>query len=236
MGTTITAAGSAAAGTATAAKSSGTASSSSGLGSSNSTTAMSSLAGNMQDFLKLLMTQLQNQDPTSPMDTNQFTGQLVQYASVEQQINANSNLTTLIGLTQGNQMLQAGSMVGKQVVVQSDSLALQNGSAALTLKPTQSGTVQVSVLDGSGKVIRQDTVEASPSGTKWGWNGRDSTGAQLPDGSYKVSVTGSVNGAAAAVPFTVTGTATGVQRSGSSVTLQLGATSVDFGKVQQVGS
>lgn len=240
MATTITAAGSAAgsttAKTASAGTSSGSVSGSSGLGSSNSTTAMNSLAGNLQDFLKLLMTQLQNQDPTSPMDTNQFTGQLVQYASVEQQINANSSLTTLIGLTQGNQMLQAGGMVGKKVEVQSDRLALQNGSAALTIKPTQSGTVQVSVLDDSGKVIRQDTVEASASGTKWNWDGRDSTGARRSDGSYKVAVTGSVNGTAAAVPFTVTGTATGVQRSGSSVNLQLGATTVDFGKVQQVGS
>src|SRR3954454_22970179 len=87
------------------------------------------LTSNFNDFLKLLMTQLQNQDPTSPMDTNAFTSQLVQYASVQQQISANTNLTTLIQATQSNTMLQAGALVGRTVQVSSDHLPLQNGAA-----------------------------------------------------------------------------------------------------------
>ena len=68
--------------------------------SSSSSSALSSLDSNFQDFLSMLMTQLQNQDPTSPMDTNEFTSELVQFSSVEQQINTNSNLEQLITLTQ----------------------------------------------------------------------------------------------------------------------------------------
>ena len=76
----------------------------------------------------MLMTQLQNQDPTSPMDTNQFTSELVQFSSVEQQINTNTSLTQLIQLTQGGEVMQASAMTGKQVTASSDHVPLQNGT------------------------------------------------------------------------------------------------------------
>src|SRR2546421_564140 len=72
--------------------------------------ALNSLSANFGDFLKLLMTQLRNQDPTSPLDTNQFTTELVQFASVEQQINTNSSLTQLIQLTQAGEVMQGSAM------------------------------------------------------------------------------------------------------------------------------
>src|ERR1700733_9299991 len=74
--------------------------------------ALTSLTSNFQDFLGMLMTQLQNQDPTSPMDTNQFTNELVEFSGVEQQINTNSSLTQLIQLTQSGQVEQSASLVG----------------------------------------------------------------------------------------------------------------------------
>ena len=85
--------------------------------------ALNSLSANFGDFLKMLMTQLQNQDPTSPMDTNQFTTELVQFSSVEQQINTNTSLTQLIQLTQAGEVMQASAMTGKQVTVQFRSCA-----------------------------------------------------------------------------------------------------------------
>ena len=203
-----------------------------GAGSSSSGSALSSLSGNLTDFLSLLMTQLQNQDPSSPMDPNQFTSQLVQYASVEQQINTNSSLTQLIQLTQGNQMLQSSAMVGKQVAVTSDHLAVQNGQAALSPQPAADGNVTVTVSDPTGKVLKQDTVAAAAAGTSWTWNGKDLNGSQVTDGSYSVAVTDPSTGSA--VPFSVLGTATGVQRSGTSTQLQVGSLAVDFSAVQQV--
>jgi flagellar basal-body rod modification protein FlgD len=83
-------------------------------GAASGTTALSSLSGNFTDFLKMLMTQLQNQDPTSPMDTNAFTTELVQFSSVEQQINTNTSLTSLIQLTQAGEVMQGSNMTGKQ--------------------------------------------------------------------------------------------------------------------------
>src|SRR5271154_5399592 len=103
-----------------------------------STDPLSSLSSNFGDFLNLLMTQLQNQDPTSPMDANSFTSELVEFSSVEQQINTNSNLTQLIQLTQASDVTQSSAILGKQVAVQSSQLPLQNGSG--TVNFTAPGT------------------------------------------------------------------------------------------------
>jgi flagellar basal-body rod modification protein FlgD len=90
-------------------------------------TALTALSSNFGDFLHMLMTQLQNQDPTNPMDTNQFTSELVQFSGVEQQINTNTSLTQLIQLTQAGEVMQASAMTGKRVTVSSDHVPLQNG-------------------------------------------------------------------------------------------------------------
>ena len=196
-------------------------------GSTDSGAALSSLTGNFSDFLNLLMTQLQNQDPTSPMDTNQFTSQLVQFASVEQQINTNTNLTTLINATQSGTLSQASSLVGDTVQVQSDKLSLQNGTSSVAFSATQPATVTVS--SSSGTVLRTATVAAGSGG--WTWDGKDASGTTLPDGVYGVAVQGADG---SAVPFTVAGTATGAQRSGNSVSLSMGALTVDYGALQSV--
>src|ERR1700757_4750094 len=99
--------------------------------SQTGTTALGSLSDNFTSFLSLLMTQLQNQDPTSPLDSNQFTSELVQFTSVEQQIDTNSDLTQLIQLTQASQVEQSAAMVGKPVTVTSSQLSLQDGTAAI---------------------------------------------------------------------------------------------------------
>src|ERR1700692_3621762 len=97
----------------------------------SSQNALTSLSSNFQDFLSMLMTQLQNQDPSSPMDTNQFTTELVQFSSVEQQINTNTSLTKLIQLTQAGEVMQASAMNGKQVTVTSDHVPLQNSKGTI---------------------------------------------------------------------------------------------------------
>src|SRR5437763_13813440 len=123
-------------------------------------TSLSSLTSNFSDFLNLLMTQLKNQDPTSPMDTNAFTSQLVQYASVEQQINANSNLTKLIEATQSNAMLQSGSVVGKQAIVASDHLVLQDGNAIVGFNSPSAQRVSVGIYSPSGVKLNELSLDA----------------------------------------------------------------------------
>jgi flagellar basal-body rod modification protein FlgD len=98
---------------------------------SSSQNALSQLSGNFSDFLNMLMIQLQNQDPTSPLDTNQFTSELVEFSGVEQQINTNNSLTQLIQLTQAGEVMQGSAMAGKQVSVTSTQIPLQNGSGSV---------------------------------------------------------------------------------------------------------
>ena len=198
-------------------------------------TARTALSGNFNDFLKLLMTQLKNQDPSNPLDTNQFTTQLAQFASVEQQINANSNLTQLIELTQSQQMLHSSQLVGKQVLVNSDHIALQDGAGAVRFNTTTAQPVAIGIFNDAGVKLRETLVSATPGANEWHWDGKSSAGARLPDGGYRIAVIGTrPDGTTAAVPFTVQGTVTGVQRVGNAVQLQLGATSVEMAKVQSV--
>src|SRR5580704_14168031 len=92
---------------------------------------LASLSSNFGDFLNLLLTQLQNQDPTSPMDANSFTSELVGFSSVEQQINTNASLSQLIQLTQAADVTQSSAILGKQVTVQSSQMPLQNGTGTV---------------------------------------------------------------------------------------------------------
>ncbi len=199
--------------------------------------ALSTLSGNFNNFLSLLMTQLQNQDPTAPMDTNTFTTQLVQFSSVEQQINTNTSLTSLIQATQGGSLLQAAGMVGKTVQATSDHMALQNGTGGVGFNLSAPQQVTVSVANDAGTVLRTGTVSGASGANSWAWDGKDSSGRTLPDGSYAVTVTGvNASGATQPVPFTVSGTSTGVQRSNGALAVQMGALSVDLSQVQSVGA
>ena len=192
---------------------------------------LSSLTNNYNDFLKLLMTQLKNQDPTSPMDTNQFTSQLVQFTSVEQQINTNSSLTKLIQATQGSNLLQASGLVGQSVEISGDQLSLQSGHATLQFTGTTTQPVSIGVYTASGAKVAGATVTQAAGANSWSWDGKDANGRTLPDGAYK-AVVQTTDGTA--VPFTTLGIVTGVQRSGDAMKVQLGGLSVDLNAVQAV--
>ena len=197
--------------------------------------ALGKLTSNYSDFLKLLMTQLKNQDPTSPMDTNAFTTELVQFSSVEQQINTNTSLTQLIQLTQSGQLLQSSSMVGHTLSVSGADMPVQNGTGQIRFNAVASRPVTVAVYDAAGTLLSDSAVNARPGVNTWSWNATDSNGTKRPDGAYKVVVTGSdATGASAALPFSVVGQATGVVRNGSALQLQMGAVTTDFSNVQSV--
>lgn len=199
--------------------------------------ALSGLSSNFGEFLNLLMTQLQNQDPTSPLDTNQFTSELVQFSSVEQQIQTNTSLTQLIQLTQAGEIMQSSAMLGRQVTVTSDHVPLQNGKGSVQFTAPTAEPVAIAVYNDSGVKIRDASVAAAKGNNTWTWDGTDNRGRSVPDGSYLVTVDGAGSGGSTvALPFTVTGTATGVLNQNNAVQLQLGALSVGFDKVQSVGN
>jgi flagellar basal-body rod modification protein FlgD len=201
------------------------------------TTALSSLSGNFTDFLNMLMTQLQNQDPTSPMDTNAFTTELVQFSSVEQQINTNTSLTSLIQLTQAGEVMQGSNMTGKQVTVTSDHLALQNGKGTIQFATSTAQPVAIAIYNDSGTKLQDATLTSVKGTNTWTWDGSNASGATMPDGAYKVAVAAAdSSGTVSALPFSVVGTATGVQSLSTGMQLRIGALSVDFSKVQSVGN
>ncbi len=231
----LAAANQAAAAAATASSSTGSSSASS-TSTTTSNDALASLTGNFNDFLNLLMTQLQNQDPTSPMDTNQFTSELVQFASVEQQINTNGALTQLISLNQAGELMQSSSMVGDQVLLNTSTLPLQNGSAKLQFTASTAEPVAIAIYNSSGQQVYDTTLTSTAGTNSFTWNGQSNSGAQMADGGYTVAVEGAnSDGSTTALPFSTVGTISGVQTSSSgTLELELGATSVPFSSVQQV--
>lgn len=198
-------------------------------------TALGSLTSNYSTFLKLLMTQLRNQDPTSPMNTDQFTSELVQFSSVEQQINTNSSLTQLIQLTQSAQLIQSSSMVGHSVAIIGTEMPVVSSKGAIQFTTPAAGPVTVSVYDSNGGHVGDSLVNATAGTNNWAWNAVAGNGATEPDGLYTVAVNSSDStGTSTPVPFNVVATATGVQKSGSRLQLQLGPLAVDFSAVQKV--
>jgi flagellar basal-body rod modification protein FlgD len=201
---------------------------------SQTTNPLTSLSSNFGDFLNLLMTQLKNQDPSSPMDANSFTSELVQFSSVEQQISTNASLTQLVQLTQAADVTQSSAILGKQVTVQSNQMPLQNGAGTVNFTASVAEPVTITVQNSSGVTLQQATVNASHGANTWNWNGTASGGQTLPDGAYSVAVTSGTP--AAPVPFTVVGTATGITTQSTGVNLRLGALSVPFTQVTSVGN
>lgn len=202
---------------------------------STGTTALGKLTSNYSDFLKMLMTQLKNQDPTSPMDTNAFTTELVQFSSVEQQINTNTSLTQLIQLTQSGQLLQSSSMVGHTVAVSGTSMPVQNSAGNIQFTAQSAGSVNVNVYNSTGTLLAQNVVNATVGINNWQWNARDSNGTIQPDGAYKIAVTGTgKTGSTTELPFNILGLATGVVKNGPTLQLQMGSVTTDFTNVQSV--
>ena len=159
-------------------------------GSSLSSTTGGTLAGNFQTFLTLLTTQLQNQNPLSPLDTNQFTQQLVQFASVEQQLKTNQELTSLVSLQQTAQSTQALTFVGKTAVVDGSTAALTNASATWDLGVPSASNVNISIANSTGQTVFNGTYSvAAGSNQPFTWNGKGNDGTQLPDGKYTLSAT-----------------------------------------------
>src|SRR6266699_7156759 len=171
-----------------------TSSSSGSSGSSLSSTTDATLAGNFQTFLTLLTTQLQNQNPLDPLDTNQFTQQLVQFASVEQQLKTNDPLSTLVSLQQTTQSTQALGFVGKTAVVDGSAAAMSNSQAAWLLDVPKDSTVNISITNSAGQTVySKDYAISAGDGQSFTWDGKGNDGTQWPDGNYKLTATATDN-------------------------------------------
>lgn len=202
-------------------------------GTNSTNSSAQQLSADMNTFLQLLTTQLKYQDPMDPMDTAEFTNQLVQYSSVEQAIQTNEKLDTMMSLSIANLGAQAVSYIGKTVQVLGDVMPLENAKAkaTYTLDKDVSSTTIV-VKDMNGKVVYTETGEKTSGTHEFNWDGKDSNGNQLEDGAYQIVVTtkAAEGESAASVTTTVFGKVTGVASDqnniyvglGDAVTAQLG--------------
>lgn len=160
--------------------------------------AASSSSGMEQRFLTLLTTQLNNQDPLNPLDNAQLTSQLAQMSTVSGIEQMNTTLQSLLAQGSANQLLQAGAMVGKSVLVPGNVLQAGNGTADFAVQlPSSAQDVQVTVSDAAGNVVRTLDLGTLPPGlSQQGWDGTNDAGQPVPAGPYRIDVQ-AANGASA---------------------------------------
>ncbi len=151
-----------------------------------SSSAFSGLAANFDTFLTLLTTQLQNQAPLDPLDTEQFTEQLVQFAGVEQSIETNANLETLIALQSSSDRAGALDLIGREVTLLSDAAFHGGDGASWTYEiPSAAANATFAVTDEAGTVVASGIA---PSGGRITWNGRGPEGEAAAPGVYRLRI------------------------------------------------
>ncbi len=197
-------------GTGTGTGATGSASSSSSSSTSSATSASGGVSLGGTDFLTLMLAQLQNQDPTSPVDSNVFLTQLSELSEVQGITQLNTSFTNLSNAVIGNQATQASSLLGHTALVPSSSATLATAGASVTgavAVPQTTSQVLVNISNSSGQIVQQVNLGAQSTGiANFTWNGTESNGATAPAGTYSISA--AVNGVATGtvVPTYVSGT------------------------------
>jgi flagellar basal-body rod modification protein FlgD len=182
-----------------------------------------SIAGNFDEFLSLLTTQLQNQNPLDPLDTNQFTQQLVEFSSVEQQLQTNSYLSAMMQASQNQTNTQAVSFIGKTVTTSGTTTDLVNGAAGWTFELPQAARVSITIKDGNGNVVKTDTGTVDSGTSQYTWDGTNNSGTKSPDGPYTISIDArAADGTTLTATTAASGVVTGVDLSGNEPELIVG--------------
>jgi len=205
-------------------------------GTQSSGDAMSQLSGNFDTFLQLLTTQLKDQDPTSPMDTNEFTQQLVEYSQVEQQIDTNTNLQSLINQGTSQSAAYATSYLGKNVSVTNGNASLTGGEAQWTYNlGTQAASTTLTVTNASGQVVYTGAGATSAGNNTFDWNGEDNNGNQLDDGTYTLKVTATAaDGSAVTTSVASAGTVSEIDMTSGTPELTIGNMQVGLSDIAGV--
>jgi len=196
----------------------------------------SSLTANYTTFLNLLTAQIRNQDPLSPMDTTEWTNQLVQYSSVEQQLKSNQYLQAIAYQNVQGNMNSAVNYIGKTVTADQDVAALKDGAAewqyALAGAATKA-TLTITNSDGT-TVWSGDAPDLSEGKHAFTWDGKDSTGKALPEGQYTLNISASNVAGDVSAAVGISGVVTSAANSDGTILLKVGNTSVPLTSVTTV--
>lgn len=206
--------------------------------SSTAATDQTGLNDNFDQFLTLLTTQLQNQDPLSPMDSTQFTNQLVSFSGVEQQIKGNDYLNKLLTMQTLNMTALGVSFIGRDVQVAGTDFSMDGTkSAALTYSLPETATSgTVSITDKDGNVVYTQPAELTSGSHDFTWDGKDTSGNAVPAGDYTLTVSAS-NATNAAINVTtyVPGHVTSLESADDgTLMLNVGGQSVPLTDVRQI--
>jgi flagellar basal-body rod modification protein FlgD len=217
----------------------------SGSGSTSSTSSSSAngvtLGGT--DFLTLMLAQLQNQDPTSPVDSNEFLSQLASLSEVQGIQQLNTSFSSLSSSLVSNQALQASSLLGHQALVTSSTATLSKAGGTVTGAvnvPQTSSSVVLNIANSAGVLVNSIKLGAQTAGlADFTWNGETSSGSAAPAGTYTLSA--QVNGVSGgtAISTLVGGTVDSVTMGAGSTGMTLniaGLGSVPFSSVAQISN
>lgn len=203
----------------------------------SSSTTSSSLTSS--DFLTLLVTELQNQNPLDPTSTNDFVSQLTSYANFEQQTTLNSNLSALATSFNSLLTLNSSNYIGQTVTAKAASATLEDGSISFGYSLNSAAkNVTLTVSDSSGNTVWTGSGTTTSGSNSFTWDGTTTSGTQLADGgTYTLSVTATDSSGSSVYGYTtVTGTVTGVDSSSGTAMLKIGNTSVAASSIVGVTS
>ncbi|CCE00044.1 FlgD immunoglobulin-like domain containing protein [Bradyrhizobium sp. STM 3809] len=220
--------------TITATSSSTATSTSSTSSSSDSRTTLSST-----DFLQLLVSELQNQDPLNATSVTDFINQMTSYANYTSQQSLNTSMNSLAGSFSSLVTLNSVNYIGHTVEAKSDTALLSNGSATFGYSLSSAASnVSISIKDSSGTTVWTGTGTGNKGANSITWDGKDSSGNQLSDGGqYTISVTATDSAGTSVLNYTtVTGTVTGIDTSTSTPALTVNGVSVSASDIIGVTS
>jgi len=193
------------------------------------------LAKNFDTFLTLLTTQLKNQNPLEPLDSNQFTQQLVQFAGVEQQMKMNTQLGSLISIEQASQSTAAMAYLGSTATVDGSTTALTGGKASWTFSADKPASATINISDSTGNLAYSGAFSLNAGQQNFAWDGRGNNGTKWPDGNYKMAISAKdASGNPVAVSTEVSGRVDGVNLQASPPTLSIGGANFTVDKIKRV--
>jgi len=191
------------------------------------------------EFLELLVAQLNNQNPLEPQENGEFIGQLAQFSTVEGVEKLNSSMETILSGYQSSQALQASSLVGRKVIVPTEKAVVDTSETfkASLILPTSSSNVYVNIYDEAGSVVNRINMGPQEAGNvSFMWDGKDASGETVPPGTYKFEAQATYNGETKGLYTLLPANVDSVTLGGNELLLNLaGLGSVPLSQVQVIG-
>jgi flagellar basal-body rod modification protein FlgD len=205
-------------------------------GNSSLNSSRQTIAQNFDTFLQILTTQLKNQNPLDPLDTNQFTQQLVQFTGVEQQLKTNTFLESLLAQTQTAGRMDAVGYIGKQVTVSGKTTQLQGSGAMWGYNADANvANATITIKNAAGNVVYTQSGSLNMGPGTFGWDGISSDGQPQPDGLYTINIEGTnLSGKPVKVATSSIGIVSAVDFSSGTPMVTVGAAKVPLSDVSEV--